>query len=165
MNVLAIIKEKNAHLARYSNENGAIGEELIINNFNELRNRPKGKQSKNLLQALKEKENIVIKWSSYDALHIPKEIEIDFNDVESIKKSLQFITFIEIKSASQKRVKEDFSGFFFSLTESEISASDQLGDRHQVILFNKRTEKILVTSVPEIINRTKSTNWQVSVQL
>jgi len=73
--------------------------------------------------------------------------------------------FIEIKSANQSRVKPGFNGFFFALTESEISAADQLKERHRVALYNKVTGEVLLTSVTEILARAKSSTWQVSVQL
>lgn len=59
----------------------------------------------------------------------------------------------------------DFSGFFFALTEGEIAASEALGIRHRVALFNKLTGNIKMTSVVEIVAAAKSTNWQLSVQL
>ena len=73
--------------------------------------------------------------------------------------------FVEIKSANQARVKPGFSGFFFALTESEIVAAEALGKRHLVALYNKLTGELCLTSVPEILARAKSSNWQLSVQL
>ena len=67
--------------------------------------------------------------------------------------------------ANQTRVQPGFKGFFFALTESEIAAAERLGSRHRVALFNNSTGELLITSVPEIISRAKSMNWQLSVQL
>jgi hypothetical protein len=58
-----------------------------------------------------------------------------------------------------------FSGFFFALTESEIAAAELLGHRHRVALFNNLTGELLISSVPDIIARTRSMTWQLSVQL
>lgn len=118
----------------------------------------------NLLSAL-ELTGLNIKRSSFDALSTPADIEVDFGSIESILEALPKITFIEIKTANQERVKEDFSGFFFALTESEISAAEQLGDRHKVALFNKRTSKMVMTTVSDIVAKSRSMTWQVSVQL
>ncbi|WP_165726265.1 hypothetical protein [Pseudoalteromonas sp. SA25] len=164
MNPIDVINSKKQHLARYANENGSNGELVTIELNENWIPRPKGNELKLLLLALKE-VGIIIKRSSFDALSIPKGISIDFNDLVSIKASLSNITFIEIKSANQDRVKKDFSGFFFALTENEIKAAEALGDRHQVALYNKKTSEVLMTSVVEIINRAKSSTWQVSVQL
>lgn len=164
MELIEVIKKKREHLARLTNQKGAEGEALLITSIDDWLPRPKGQQLKNLIGAL-DKVGINIKWSSFDAISLPKGKKIDFNNIESINAVINEITFIEIKTANQKRVKDDFSSFFFALTESEISASENLGNRHKVVLFNKITGKSLVTSVPEIIRRAKSTNWQVSVQL
>jgi hypothetical protein len=75
------------------------------------------------------------------------------------------MTFIEIKAATQTRVKEGFAGFFFALTEGEIAAADALGVQHRVALYNRISGELLLTSVPEILARSRSLNWQLSVQL
>lgn len=164
MNPQEVIDLKKKHLLRFANENGAKGEIASIQANDDWIPRPKGQQLKNILAAL-EQTGIIIKRSSFDAISIPTNTKIDFDDIESIVKYILDITFIEIKSANQERVKEDFSGFFFALTENEINAAEQLGHRHKVALFNKITSKIVITSVPEIVSRSKSMTWQVSVQL
>ena len=73
--------------------------------------------------------------------------------------------FIEIKTANQPRVKPEFAGFFFALTETEILVAEQLGGRHKVDLYNNLTGELLLTTVSEILGRSRSTNWQVSGQL
>lgn len=79
---------------------------------------------------------------------------------------LKSLTFIELKTCNQKRVTTpDFRNFFFAITENEIIASELLGDRHIVVLHNKITGDKLVTTIPEIINRANSKNWQLSVSL
>lgn len=164
MNLLEVINLKKQHLARYSNENGAHGELRILKSNDKWIPRPKGAALKLLLSVLKE-TGISIKPSSFDALSIPEGITIDFNDVDSIKNVISEIVFIEVKTANQDRVKEDFKGFFFALTENEIAAAEVLGSRHQVALFNKKTSKIMMTTVSEIVSRSKSSTWQVSIQL
>jgi len=124
--------------------------------------RPKGPGLRILLEELAD-TGIVIKASSFDALAIP--CPIDVTDRAQVRACLPAITFVEIKAANPPRVQPGFAGFFFALTESEIAAADQLGLRHRVALFNKLTGEMLLTSVSEILARTKSMNWQVSVQI
>jgi len=164
LNPLEVIQLKKNHLARLANQNGATGEIESVKSNDSWVPRPKGQELKNLIQML-EAEGVVIKRSSFDAVSLPEDVSVNFNDVNSIKSVLHQMTFIEIKTANQDRVKEDFSGFFFALTESEISAAEALGERHKVALFNKKTSQIVMTSVPDIINRARSMTWQVSVQL
>lgn len=162
MSPLEVIAAKRAHLARLANEGGAAGEQQAILSMEQWVPRPKGPGLRVLLEELAE-TGIVIKASSFDALAIPHPI--DLADRTQVRACLSTITFVEIKAANQPRVQPDFAGFFFALTESEIAAADQLGSRHRVALFNKLTGELLLTSVSEILARTKSMNWQLSVQL
>ncbi|MBB5716823.1 hypothetical protein [Sphingomonas aerophila] len=159
---MEVIAAKRAHLARLANEGGAAGEQQAILSMEQWVPRPKGPGLRVLLEELAE-TGIVIKASSFDALAIPHPI--DLADRTQVRACLSTITFVEIKAANQPRVQPDFAGFFFALTESEIAAADQLGSRHRVALFNKLTGELLLTSVSEILARTKSMNWQLSVQL
>lgn len=105
----------------------------------------------------------MIKGSSFDAIAMP--YPIDFADPAAVRSALGEMVFIEIKTANQARTKEGFAGFFFALTESEIAAAEALKERHRVALYNKLTTELLMTSIPEILARARSTTWQLSVQL
>ena len=164
MNPLEIIKLKRKHLARLANKTGADGETYLINEMEAWIPKPRGNGLRVLLAALAE-SGVVIKGTSFDAISLADEITIDFTEIESVRTALPKMTFIEIKTANQKRVRTDFSGFFFALTENEITAATALKSRYRVALYNKITGDILLTSVPEILARTKSMNWQLSVQL
>ncbi len=124
--------------------------------------RPRGPQLKALLGLLAE-SGVSIKGSSFDAIAVAEPV--DFSDIPAVRSALASMIFIEIKSSNQARTREGFAGFFFALTESEIAAADALKERHKVALFNKLTNELLLTSIPEILARAKSTTWQLSVQL
>ena len=164
MKPVELIEAKRKHLARLANQSGASGELAIIESMEHWLPRPKGAGIKVLLQTLKE-AGISIKPSSFDAISFPGAQDIDFTNASVVAALLPSMVFIEIKTSNQERVKPDFTGFFFALTESEISAAEALGNRHKVAMYNKRTGELWLTSVPEILARAKSTNWQVSVQL
>lgn len=162
MSPLEVITAKRAHLARLANEGGAAGEQQAILSMDQWIPRPRGPDLRMLLEELAA-TGIVIRASSFDALALPSPIDI--GDRTQVRASLAAITFVEIKTANQPRVQPGFRGFFFALTESEIAAADQLGPRHRVALFNKLTGEMLLTSVADILARTKSMNWQLSIQL
>ena len=164
MKPIEVIELKRKHLARFANQTGAEGEVNAVDSMNDWTPRPKGEGLKVLLSALEE-SGVSIKGSSFDAISHANAEKLDFTNLTAVKAAISEMVFIEIKTANQERVKEDFTGFFFALTESEIAASEALGERHKVALFNKKTGVIQMTTVPEIIGRAKSTNWQVSVQL
>lgn len=162
MNPLELIRAKRAHLARLANQGGAAGEQQAITAMEHWVPRPRGAELRLLLEVLAE-TGVVIKGSSFDALALPASI--DLFDRAQLTAHIEDIIFIEIKTANQSRVRAGFKGFFFALTESEIAAADQLGDRHRVALFNNLTGELCLTSIPEILAKTASMNWQLSVQL
>jgi hypothetical protein len=159
---LEVIAAKRAHLDRLANQRGAVGEQEAVLASEQWVPRPKGLALRGLMDALAA-AGIHIKASSFDALAVPPDLDI--TDTEAVRARLLDITFIEIKTANQPRVKAGFDGFFFALTENEIAAADALGERHRVALYNKISGEILIKSVPEIVARAKSSTWQFSVQL
>ncbi|MEH0788922.1 hypothetical protein [Vibrio alginolyticus] len=163
MEIHDILNLRKEHLNRLSNYYGASGEKLAIGVHSNWIERPKGHELTNILSVLAE-HKIVIKRTSFDAIAIPC-IEIDLNSCDSIREHINSFIFIEIKTTSKASVREDFSGYFFAFTENELNAAEQLGDRHRVALVNKRTERILITSVPELLARARSTNWQLSINI
>ena len=164
MKPIEIIELKRQHLERLANQKGAAGEVKALEEMEHWVPRPRGKALKVLLSVLQD-SGISIKGSSFDAISLPNTGMVDFCDPESVKAALPDMVFVEIKTCNQSRVREDFSGFFFALTESEIAASEALHSQHRVALYNESTGSMLLTSVSEIVSRAKSTNWQVSVQL
>jgi len=164
MNPIELIEAKRQHLARLTNQRGASGESSALAEMENWVPRPRGIGLKVLLAALAE-TGVVIKGSSFDAIAVPLNKSINFTDPTSVRDALPSMTFIEIKTANQERVRPGFTGFFFALTEGEIAASETPGAQHRVALYNKLSGELLLTSVPEILMRTKSTNWQLSVQL
>ncbi len=164
MTPLELIQSKRAHVARLANQRGAAGEQSSLADMEHWIPRPSGAGLKVLLEELRIAGK-AIKGTSFDALHIPGVKKLNFLDPVAVRAALPNIDFIEIKSASQARVKPGFAGFFFALTESEISASEVLGARHRVALYNKATGEIQLTTVPDILARAKSSTWQLSVQL
>ena len=144
MKPIEVIELKKKHLARFANQRGAEGEVYAVDSMNDWTPRPKGKGLKVLLKALAN-SGVSIKSSSFDAISHPYADKIDFTNAATVEAFISDMVFIEIKTANQERVKEDFTGFFFALTESEIAASKALGARHKVALFNKKTGFILIS--------------------
>lgn len=164
--ICELLKIKREHVQRLANINGAIGESIALGLLDGSRfvRRPKGVGLRHLMAALSE-TGITIKPTSFDVVALSEGRNVDFTSLDSIRLSLPQMRFIEVKTANQKRVKPDFSSFFFALTEGEIRAAEALGSRHGVLLINRATNASLLTTVPEILARARSTTWQVSVQL
>ena len=159
-----LVDLKKQHILRLTNQNGAAGEAWVLSDKTRYVPRPKGRQLDKLIGMLEE-TGISIKKTSFDAIALPDGCSVDFANAASVREHIGSMVFIEIKTANQARVKPDFTGFFFAFTEGEILASEVLGDRHKVLLVNKVTGAVQLSSVLEILARSKSLNWQVSVQL
>jgi hypothetical protein len=164
MTPFELIMSRRLHLTRCANTNGALGEQLTLRDMQSWIKRPTGPGLRVLLQELRA-VGTEIKGSSFDALFVPQLPAIDFLDIDMVRTALPSMTFIEIKTANQTRVKPGFAGFFFALTESEIRAAQVLGTRHRVALYNRLTTELQLTSVDAILERAKSSTWQLSVQL
>lgn len=164
MNPLELIQQKRQHLVRLANQQGAAGEAYALSTMTSWVARPKGIALKNLLQALREK-GIEVKGSSFDFIEISDGVTVNFSDPTSIRAAIENMIFIELKTSNQARVKPGFTGFFFALSESEITAAELLGNRHKVVLYNNLTQETFVTSVGALLSRAKSSTWQLSIQL
>ena len=141
---------RRIHLDRLSNQTGSSGEQALIASLEALIPRPRGADLRLLLHEL-ERVGISIAGTSFDAILLPENAEVDLGDVDSVRRHLP--AFIEIKSINKALVREDFSGFFFSLTEKEIDAARQLGERHLVLLQNMITGALVQSSFGEIAAR------------
>lgn len=162
--ICELLEIRREHVQRLANTNGAAGEVLALVGNGRLVRRPKGEGLRRLMAALSD-TGITIKPTSFDVVALPEGQNVDFMSIDSIRLALPEMRFIEVKTATQKRVKPDFSSFFFALTEGEIKAAEVLGNRHGVLLVHRTTKAFLLTTVPEILARARSTTWQVSVQL
>jgi len=159
-----LISLKKQHADRLANQSSAAGESELLDEIASMIPRPKGKTLKVILKALANK-GINIKGTSFDAIIVPDGIDVDFSNVESLQASIGELIFVEIKTTKKESVKDDFSGYFFALSEGEIAASEALEERYQVILYNYVQKKYLKTTVADILSRSKSRTWQLSLQL
>jgi hypothetical protein len=148
---LDLINLKREHVKWLANQKGAAGElEVLAANVHYVA-RPKGAALNILMAALRER-GAVMKRSSFDAIALPEGRVVDFADPAAVATSLSDMVFVEIKTANQKRLR----------TPSIPPPSAQ---KRIVRNPGEQTGTMLLTSVPEILARACSTNWQVSVQL
>ncbi len=162
--LIDIVLAKRAHVERFANRSGAAGEVVALAEMAHWIARPKGNDLKVRLAALRD-TGVNIEGSSFEAISLSSASVVDFSNAADVAAALPGMSFVEIKSANQIRVKPGFTGFFFALTESEIVAAETLGPRHRVALYNTLSGELQLTSVAEILARAKSSTWQLSVQL
>ena len=164
MDPTELLRRRRLHLDRLATTGGALGERAAAVQRADWIARPKGAALRNLLAVLAER-GVTIRASSFDAVAVPPDVQLDLLDLASIREHIARLVFVEIKTARQPRVRPDFAGFFFALTEGEIEAAVALADQHCVALFNALTNEMTITTVAEILRRSRSTTMQISVQL
>ena len=162
--VMSLLAARRRHVDRLVNSGGAAGERLMGEFMSDWIKRPTGSAMKNLRGGLV-LAGTPIAATSFDFIALPPLCDLDLQDPTSIARWLPEMVFIELKTSNQSRVTSSFAGFFFSLTEKELEAAEALGDRHRVVLFNAVTKATMWTSVPEILERSRSSTWQLSIQL
>jgi len=104
MNPIELIEAKRQHIARLANQRGASGELSALAEMENWIPRPRGTGLNVLLAALAE-TGVVVKGSSFDAIAVPIAKSINFTDPTSVRDALPSMTFIEIKTANQERVR------------------------------------------------------------
>ncbi len=112
---------------------------------------PTGKQRQNLLVAFAKKGKVVY-GKAFDVVKLSASMNLD--DLADIEKQLEHVTVFEIKS-TRKKLRSDFSGYFFALTAAEVLVAQSLKKQFGFVLVNTGTGEHLEMSLSEIFARAK----------
>lgn len=112
---------------------------------------PTGKQRQNLLVAFAKKGKVVY-GRAFDVVKLSGSV--DLNDLAEVEKHLAKITVFEIKS-TRKKLRPDFSGYFFGLTAAEVLVAQSLKKQFGFVLVNTSTREHIEMSLSEIFARAK----------
>src|ERR1051325_3528815 len=112
---------------------------------------PTGKQRQNLLVAFAKKGKVVY-GKAFDVVKLSEPVDLD--DLAVVEKHLAQITVFEIKS-TRKKLRSDFSGYFFGLTAAEVLVAQSLKKQFGFVLVNTGTREHLEISLSEIFARAK----------
>lgn len=112
---------------------------------------PTGKQRQNLLVAFAKKGKVVY-GKAFDVVKLSGSV--DLNDLAEVEKHLAQITVFEIKS-TRKRLRPDFSGYFFGLSAAEVLVAQSLKKQFGFVLVNTGTREHIEMTLPEIFARAK----------
>jgi hypothetical protein len=121
---------------------------------------PTGKQRQNLLVAFAKRGKVVY-GKAFDVVKL--SAPVDLADLTEVEKHLEQITVFEIKS-TRKKLKADFSGYFFALTGAEVLVAQSLKKQFGFVLVNTGTGEHLEMSLSEIFARAKGIypTWSIS---
>jgi hypothetical protein len=112
---------------------------------------PTGKQRQNLLVAFAKRGKVVY-GKAFDVVKLSGSMNLD--DLAEIENQLEHVTVFEIKS-TRKKLRSDFSGYFFALTAAEVLVAQSLKKQFGFVLVNTGTSEHLEMSLSEIFSRAK----------
>jgi hypothetical protein len=112
---------------------------------------PTGRQRQNLLVAFAKKGKVVY-GKAFDVAKLSGSVDLD--DLAQVEEHLEQVTVFEIKS-SRKKLRSDFSGYFFALTAAEVLVAQSLKKQFGFVLVNTGTGEHLEMSLSEIFSRAK----------
>lgn len=121
---------------------------------------PTALQKQNLLMAFA-RTGKAIYGKAFDVVRMSKAIDLD--SLEAVESNLSDICLCEIKS-TRKKIKPDFSGYFFALTAGEVLVAQSLKEQFRFVLVNTLTGDFAEFSLPGIFARAKGIypTWSIS---
>ena len=112
---------------------------------------PTGHQKQNLIVAFA-KRGMVVYGRAFDIIRLSGSVNLD--DLADVERHLGRITIFEIKS-TRKKLKADFSKYFFALTAAEVLVAQSLKKNFRFIFVNIETGDYLELSLIEIFAKAK----------
>jgi hypothetical protein len=112
---------------------------------------PTAKQKHKLLVEFA-KANLVVYGKAFDIVQLTDSINLD--DSDQIAINLDKIILCEIKSSNRK-LSEDFRGYFFALTTAELLVAQNLKLRYKFIFVNTITGFYTELTLQEIFGRAR----------
>jgi hypothetical protein len=123
---------------------------------------PNSEERRKLLIAFAER-GLTLYGKAFDIIRISgKEKVSALGDLTS---QFHHLIIYEIKSTNKVSVKDDFTGYFFSLSTAELLTAQNLGEKYKFILVNTLTKRVLELSLRELYAKAKGIYPSWSVQL
>jgi hypothetical protein len=118
------------------------------------------KQKQNLVVAFA-KKSMVVYGKAFDIVRLSGAV--DLSDSADVEKNLDKITIFEIKS-TRKRLRADFSRYFFALTAAEVLVAQSLKKYFKFIFVNTVTGDYLEMDLVQIFARSRGIypTWSIS---
>lgn len=86
------------------------------------------------LAAIMARHQRILYGDAFDVVKLPPGI--DLNDDAGLDRAWKELRFFEVKSTGKKSVKDDWSGYFFSLSTAELLTAQNLRGQYRFIFVN-----------------------------
>lgn len=118
-------------------------------------------QRRNLLVAFAE-QGLTLYGGAFNIVRGPSELKL--SNIESIREHLSDLRIMEIKATNKAAVRQDFSGYFFSISTAELLTAQKLGNRYRFIFVNTATADTKEFSLQEVFARARGIYSSLSIQ-
>ncbi len=112
---------------------------------------PSARQRQNLAVAFAKRGKVVY-GKAFDIVRTSGDVNLD--DLDQVEQHLDKITIFEIKS-TRKKLKPDFSGYFFALTAAEVLVAQSLKKNFKFVFVNTTTGDFLELDLVGIFARAR----------
>ena len=112
---------------------------------------PTAKQKRLLLVEFARK-NLVVYGKAFDVVKHSGRLDLD--DADEIARNLDKIVLCEVKSSNRK-LPEDFKGYFFALTTAELLVAQNLKHRYKFVFVNTVTNAYIELTLQELFGRAR----------
>jgi hypothetical protein len=112
---------------------------------------PTARQKANLLVAFAKKGKVVY-GKAFDIVKLSGDF--DLSDLSEVERNLASIVIYELKS-TKKKLRPDFSSYFFALTGAEILVAQSLKKQFRFVLVNTSNGEHMELTLAEIFARAK----------
>jgi hypothetical protein len=112
---------------------------------------PTAKQKRLLLVEFA-KRNLVVYGKAFDVVKLAHKLNLD--DASEIARNLDKIVLCEVKSSNRK-LPEDFKGYFFALTTAELLVAQNLKHRYRFVFVNTVTNAYIELTLQELFGRAR----------
>ena len=98
------------------------------------------------------RQNLVVYGKAFDIVKLVDKVNLD--DPSEIARNLNKIILCEVKSSNRK-LPEDFRGYFFALTTAELLVAQNLKQRYKFIFVNTVTGSFIELTLQELFGRAR----------
>ncbi len=122
---------------------------------------PTRTQKKNMLIAFAER-GFSLNRKAFDIVRLEEGDTL--KSLNEIRRCFERITLYEIKSTGKENVKEDFTGYFFSISMAEILMAQNLHEKYRFAFVNTLTKEWRDFTLQEIYSKAKGIYPTWSIQ-
>jgi hypothetical protein len=124
---------------------------------------PTAAQKRRIIVAFAKKDRVVY-GKAYDIVKVRRGVVVDFDNQDSVERSLDALTLYEIKSTRRGNVGPTLKGYFFAITTAELLVAQNLKKQFQFVFVNVRTGYHQELTLRQVLARARGfyPQWSIS---